>query len=797
MTPERWRQVAQIAADALEVDAPAREAFVVQACGGDQELQREIESLLDADRPGGVSLDSGIESDQPDRIGVYRVVREIGRGGMGAVYLGERDDGQFDQQVAIKIVKRGMDSRAVVRRFFAERQILARLQHPNIARLFDGGMTPDGRPYFVMEYLDAVPITSFCRSQALSVDQRIELFVTVCEAVEYAHRHLVLHRDIKPGNILVDAAGVPKLLDFGIAKVLEQGEDAQPTALGLRAMTLQYASPEQMRGEPLTTASDVYALGLLLYELLAQCVPYRVPEGAPAEQARVICDEQPKRPSDVAPAILARRIRGDLDNVVLKAMEKDVSQRYASAVNLAEDLRRWLADRPVMARPASVLYRARKYGSRHWKALTVVAVFAIALLAAVTSALLEGRRAASNFQDSRRMANSFLFEFHDAIAKLPGSTPARELVERRAVEYLDILSRKAPNDLDLKRELAESYVRIGIAQGNRTDPNLGKTREAVANGEKAVALLTEVYHVRPSDPDAREELARAKLFLCRVVSITDPARSDRLRAEALALSKGVSSPKLLERAKLTMAQAYFGNAERHASAGRLQEALVARNRSIELLTELVADNPGYEEAQRMLGQSLKRRAALYINGLHDLDKARKDLDAATRIDDLRIARDPSNAVARLDQALGRSYLSSLLRKQGDLPGAGVMMDRAIQARLELLRADPGDVRNRTWLMGNYASLASLRRVENRLPESMAAVDQGFAVANQASAAAKRNDQWLEFSGVLHLTSAQTRAAMGACLEASHELEEGLRLNAHPDSADLKRAQEAVTGCRPK
>jgi tetratricopeptide (TPR) repeat protein len=364
-------------------------------------------------------------------------------------------------------------------------------------------------------------------------------------------------------------------------------------------------------------------------------------------------------------------------------------------------------------------------------------------------------------------------------------------VERRAAEYLDMLSREASNDNALKRELAESYIRLGSAQGNSIEANLGETKEGIASVEKAVALLSEVYRAQPKNLEVCADLARAKLMLARLIDPVDPARGDQVRAEALELSKQAASPKLLERAKLTMALAYFGKSERHATAGRISDALAARNRSIELFGELVAANPGYEEAQRMLGQSLTRRAALYINPLHKLDLARQDLDAAMRIDDQRIARDPNNAVARLDQALGCSYLSKLLQRQGDFAGADTMVERAIAIRVELLRADPGNIRNRTWLMGNYSELAGLRRAENRLPESMAVIDQGFAVANQVDAAARNNREWISFTGGLHLQAAQTRAQMGTCHDAQRQLDEGIRSN--EDATTAKAALAAHCG----
>ena len=284
MTTDRWERIKQITGEALELEPGRREAFLAEACADDADLRAEVATLLAAEDPSGRFLEP---DPPPDRIGPYRVVREIGRGGMGTVYEGRRADAQFEQRVAIKVVKRGMDTDAVLRRFYAERQILARLQHPHIARLFDGGITADGRPYFVMEYLEATALTAHCDARALSVHARIDLFIVVCDAVEYAHSHLVLHRDLKPANIVVDASGAPKLLDFGIAKLLDETDLAgMVTDAGQRAMTPLYASPEQRRGEPLTTASDVLARGLILQAL--------IPDAAR---------------------------RGDLDRIVRKALE--------------------------------------------------------------------------------------------------------------------------------------------------------------------------------------------------------------------------------------------------------------------------------------------------------------------------------------------------------------------------------------------------------------------------------------------------------------------------------------------
>ena len=316
VTPERWKQVEAIFEEVLEIPPGERSPFLERTCAGDEELRHEVDSLLESHGSAGTFLDNSdpffsredlTENDSFLQSGTtidhYRIVREIGRGGMGAVYLAERADAEYEKQVAIKLIKRGMDTDSVLRHFRNERQILASFDHPNIARLFDGGTTGSGLPYFVMEYVEGVPIDEYCNKHALSIGERLKLFREVCAAVSYAHRHLVIHRDIKRTNILVTAEGIPKLLDFGIAKILQQGDGAQPlaTMTGLRLMTPEYASPEQIRGEPVTTASDVYSLGVVLYELLTGSSPYRFTSRAPRDVERAITEQEPTRPSTAVP----------------------------------------------------------------------------------------------------------------------------------------------------------------------------------------------------------------------------------------------------------------------------------------------------------------------------------------------------------------------------------------------------------------------------------------------------------------------------------------------------------------
>ena len=313
-------------------------------------------------------------------VGPYRIVRELARGGMGAVYLAERCDGQFEHRVALKLIKRGMDSDEILRRFLAERQILARLNHPHIARFYDGGVTAEGQPWFAMEYVPGRPLTRHCEERRLGVAERLRLFQDVCDAVRYAHQNLVVHRDLKPSNILVSEAGEVKLLDFGIAKLLESGDD-QLTRTELRALTPEYAAPEQLRGEPVTTATDVYALGGVLYELLTGRRATRFERHTPAELERVICTVDPPPPG----------VSGDLDTIVLKALHKDPARRYPSAEALLDDLRRQESGLPVLARPDSVRYRAIKFIQRHRVGLAASGMVFLALLAGLGATLWQAR----------------------------------------------------------------------------------------------------------------------------------------------------------------------------------------------------------------------------------------------------------------------------------------------------------------------------------------------------------------------------------------------------------------------
>jgi len=485
LTQERWRRVAAILDEALDLESLARSAFLERVCAGDPELRGDVELFLAADSASEDFLEDSVERYLPVLAGVgsglsagapvgpYRVLRELAHGGMGTVYLAERADGQFEQQVALKLIRRGMDSAEVHRRFRAERQILARLNHPHIARLLDGGITADGQPWFAMEYVDGEPLVAWCEARQIPVAARLALFRDVCDAVRYAHQSLVVHRDLKPSNILVTHQGQVKLLDFGIAKLLEDGREGMvgggavespATRTEMRVMTPEYAAPEQVRGEPVTTATDVYALGAVLYELLTHQRAHRFDRQTPAEVERVICGTEPTRPSQIVEGLRRKELRGDLDTIVLKALEKDPLRRYPSAEALLEDLRRFQGGLPIAARPDSLDYRARKFLRRHRAGVAAGGALLLALLGGLATTLWQAEAKAREAAKAREVKDFVvnLFQVSDPAESRGRDITARELLERGVRRVDSALGRQPAVQEELLGVLGKIYRELGL-----------------------------------------------------------------------------------------------------------------------------------------------------------------------------------------------------------------------------------------------------------------------------------------------------------------------------------------------
>jgi predicted Ser/Thr protein kinase len=508
--------------EALSLPSGERTAFLLQSCGSDNKLYREVQALIDDANRGeamfGVAitrLTSTITPMEGTRVGPFRLVRRIGEGGMGVVYLARREEGDFDQQAAIKFVQGGPE---LLDRFRHERRILASLAHPNIAGVLDGGTTADGLPYLVMEYIEGQTLLEYCRERALPIRERLRLFEQICSAVQHAHQKLVVHRDIKPGNILVTPAGVPKLLDFGIAKLLLPDESAPRTltGVGMRLLTPDYASPEQFRGEDVSVATDVYSLGAVLYELLTGKRPHELRSYVEPEVALAICENEVRPPSEVVEDNRARReLSGDLDNIVGLALRKDPARRYVSAEQFAGDIRRYLDGRPVLARPETYLYRACKFVARNGVSVGATVLVLASLAAGIVATSLQARRADAQaaraerrFNQVRKLANTFVFDVYDGMAEIPGTAALRARVVTTALEYLDSLASEAGDETAFQLELAAAYKRIADVQGNPSRSGLGhQTAAALASYEKARAILNRLAEKPYADPKVLTDLA--------------------------------------------------------------------------------------------------------------------------------------------------------------------------------------------------------------------------------------------------------------------------------------------------
>jgi serine/threonine protein kinase/uncharacterized protein (DUF2267 family) len=546
---ERWRRTDQVLDGALELDPADRSRYVREACADDPGLRREVEELLamTAASTGFLAepaalraapLVAAIDRDASSLIGltlgVYRLVRELGEGGMGVVYLAERVDGEFTHTVALKIAKQGLHSQHARRRFLQERQILANLQHDGIARLLDGGVTVGGIPFFVMERVDGCAITTYCRDCALGVEGRLRKFLNVCDAVQYAHRNLVVHLDLKPSNILVDATGCVKLLDFGIARLLDDHMSA-PATTQIRALTPDYAAPEQVSGDPVSTSTDVYALGVVLCELLSGERPYRPRSCAPMELDRAVLQDDPVPPSTLASSReLRRRLKGDLDRIVLKALQKSPDRRYPSAEALAADVRRYLDGLPVLAHGDALSYRARKFLRRHRIGVSAAVLIALTLAGGLVATETQMRRAQREADQSRAVQEFLVSVFSASSPETAKGRPptARELLDRGAARIDSELKGQPEIRARLQRILARIYGQ------------LGEYESAIPMLESSLAVA------RQTTGDAIEEADVLDLLALMVYQKSDFKQASILGAKALEVSRRASGPESLQTARI-------------------------------------------------------------------------------------------------------------------------------------------------------------------------------------------------------------------------------------------------------
>ncbi|HEX3236314.1 MAG TPA: serine/threonine-protein kinase [Gemmatimonadales bacterium] len=563
VTRERWHTIQPLLDGALELEPVARTAWLTEQCAGDGELQAVVERLVAVFADAQAVLPSGApdavyalarlaETEaaphlEGTRLGPYRVLREAGRGGMGVVYLGERADDQYRKRVALKLLRRGMDDPHLVRRFLEERQILATLDHPHIAKLLDGGVTGDGLPWFAMEYVEGEPIDRYCDRLGLGVDDRLRLFLAVCDAVQYAHRNLVVHRDLKPSNVLVTSEGGVKLLDFGIAKLLAEGDAtaATLTQVGRRALTPEYASPEQVRGEPVTVASDVYSLGVMLYSLLSGRLPYRLQTRHDHDIEEAVLEMAPEPPSVAADGErLRRRLRGDLDVIVLMALRKEPERRYPSVETLAADLRRHLDGLPVEAQADRWSYRAAKFLRRH--TLGVAVVVGLVLLLTVFGGLMtvQSARTAAE-RDRAEQVSAFVTELlrsPDPFRGQGAGVTVRQVLDSAVVRIRSELRAQPILEADLLAVIGRSYEGLGLytLAGSVLDSAIALRLRAGDNGRGLAedqAMLADLINEQNGGRSRSDSLARAALSTGRrVLAHDDPALGSLMTLAAPSLA---------------------------------------------------------------------------------------------------------------------------------------------------------------------------------------------------------------------------------------------------------------------
>jgi tetratricopeptide (TPR) repeat protein len=763
MTPDLWRKVKTVAAAAWDQEESARRAYVDGVCAVDPGLRREVLLLTSAaaatpffEMAGGGATASVFTTGS--RIGPYRLIRELASGGMGSVYLAERDDGEFHQRVAIKVVRGGFANTFLLQRFREERRILASLEHPNIARLLDGGATDTGLPYVAMEFVEGEPIDVFCRPRRLSVRQRLAIFRQVCAAVQYAHQHLVIHRDIKAANILVTADSTPKLLDFGIAKLLDPDTGLESsTHTTVRVMTPESASPEQLTGKPLTVAADVYALGVLLYRLLTDQSPYRGALERDTELVRAVCELVPAPPSEL-PAVTGARIPRDVDTIVMKALRKEPERRYGSAQQFSEDVQRFLEGRPVQASPDSFRYRAGKFLSRHRVAAPAIAAGLVAVLLGIGATLWQARvaqreraradaqraKAERQFNAVRGLARSVLGELHDSVQSLPGSTPAREILLRRGTEYLDALSAEAPDDLVLRREIAEGYVRLATVQGVAGLPNLGNRQATRTNLTKAIALLESV--AGPTRGELRDRLELAQGYARVAGTEPDPSAAKALLDKSRAVLEGLTPEERSTRFALTARQAVWSAiGQTHLNARDYAGAKVPYEQAQEAAEGVLRLTPDSLDASRNLSLAYKQ-----LGAVHELLKARPKAmplyDRALDLDRRRVAADPSRPQWRLDLSFAHGAIGAALMSDGDLPGALSRYEEAVRLRRAVVAEDPEEDFAKIALARGYDRLAIIKGRQGDLAASFDYTRQRLAVyRDRRDAHPERENVWRELA----------------------------------------------------
>jgi eukaryotic-like serine/threonine-protein kinase len=843
LSPERFRQIETAFEEALDWPSEERLPRLLGAHSDDPELCREVEAMLAAHDGSSLIGDSvrqavlagafeagSFEDKVPEKIGAYRVLGEIGRGGLATVLLAERHDDAYRMQVAIKLVRRGLDTADILLRLRQERQILARLDHPHIARLLDGGSTEDGRPYVVMERIEGLPIDRYCRQHQLGLRARLQLFAAVGKAVAYSHRNLIIHRDIKPANILVTPSGEPKLLDFGIAKLLRPEEhdpgNAAHTSPGLRLLTPEYASPEQIAGRPLTTATDVYSLGILLYELLTGERPYRSEPGASRLQVEAR-SSPPEPPSSRSrrlqaegraaglPAIAAARLDGDLDTIVLAALRLEPERRYASVEQMVDDVERYLDDLPIKARPDSRLYRARKFVRRHRAAVAAgLALFGILLTSTVVTtrqAILaeqQRRRAEAQSQRTARVSELLvrIFEVSDPGEARGNTITAREILDR-AADDLEKEIGDQPEDLAAMAEtMGRVYRGLGLLEPAGRLHQVALERRHALWGEnnaevaRSLALLGELRFDQGRLPESQELVSAAYETRRRLLGEEHPdTLQSRNDLAALRFHRG-DFQGAAELFRLNLA-----TRRRQLGENHLDVAAACDN-----LANVLLRLGNLAEAEQLFRHALALRLGLLGEGHPEVVATRGDLagllHSAGRVAEAeplyrQVLADQNRLLGadHIHVAVTATNLAALLRDRGQLAEAETLLERAIE--IQRLRRGRDSLYVSYPLM-NLADVCRRRgaeffgRAEALYREALAIRQKNLKKGHPDLAAPLEGLARLELARLQETPAGAGRRAMAQKALALAEEAGALRRPSFPEGhPDLAALEDLIATCR--
>jgi eukaryotic-like serine/threonine-protein kinase len=763
ITPQEWPQVKALWFAAQDADGDAR-AALLDGPGVDPAVRAHVERLLRAAERAGdrfeqpaaamlppVSADPTTPSLVGRRLGPFTVRRRIGQGGMGVVYEAARADAAYEQRVAVKTIWRGADSAVLLKRFRTERQILAALEHPNIARLLDGGATEEGTPWLAMEYVDGAPIDTYCDDARLGLDARLDLFRQVCAAVQYAHERKVVHRDLKPSNVLVTPDGTVKLLDFGVAKLLDDPErEGTLTGAGLSPFTAAYAAPEQVSGGEITAATDVYALGALLVTLLVGRPPLLLQSLALAELLQAIREQPARAPSLLAlegdgagstessahevavergfPSRekLARALYGELDAIALMALRKEPERRYVSAAALAEDVHRYLRREQVRARPDTMPYRFRTFARRRRPLVVAALASAVVLTVAGGWSWWQGRMAdrerqlaAERLREVRTLASALVFDASDRLQDVPGATEARSALMKTALVSLDRASTDAPRDATLLRELAMAYQRAGDVLGNPTNANLGDMAGAAAAYRKAITAAETAMEIAPDSVNSM----------------------------------------------WTLALVYEKAADLEAPSGQVREALRHQRASLALFQRVAGTDPSRLRYQRAVGISSMKLGDLmghpmFTNAGDTAAAISAYEEANARLEQAGQRGDTTFALAR-HRAIVRERIGRLMQERGDFPQATLWLDRSLSVRDSLVQQNPASVEaRRDMAIGHYLK-CGLHLAERRPDRALPPCEQSLAIRRVLLREDPKDSRFIRGMGIIHRRLGEIHVMAGA------------------------------------